>query len=594
MKLQKLKSAIRALCLAGFVAGALLAASPAHVTGTSANSQEQKPVLTSREILQLAGEALGGDAFFNPKPYTLNVSITSKDSYDGKKAFNRTETYKDRRYNIDGDMSFLSKKHLLGKSFPSKYISDLNSRETWQSISNIRNGRWNKTEGVVQTAIPFIDKRNWDYMVFDPEVPIIVKQKGVNYYKLNVKYDHPTLKNWHVTYLINTKDHLIYKIEQINTSTSYKTNTTYMNYVNTDDIMVPQKIINNWVNNESHKGNSETTYNNFTFRNDIPDSLFEVPTNKAITRETAVKRETNYQFKTSTAHPEWQSPNQGLENRLKDRVVDIVHNFPERHADDPESLNKLGDHIESILKTTNGRVSKQEVKWEGEAYYNVLASYGPENGPRIVIGAHYDAVEGSPGADDNASAVAVLLELAKMLDKNPPSIRVDLAAYTMEEFGTSGSRIHARALRAEKAEVKAMMSLEMVGYFSDEPKSQRYPLDLLLKWFYPSKGNFITVVGKSGSGSLIKNIKKDMARATPLPVRSLKAPSFLKSLVRTVGRSDHGAFWEVGYPAVMITDTSEFRNEHYHQDTDVPELLDYRRMAMVTVGVERAIRALCN
>ncbi|MCL1893491.1 MAG: M28 family peptidase [Holophagaceae bacterium] len=207
-----------------------------------------------------------------------------------------------------------------------------------------------------------------------------------------------------------------------------------------------------------------------------------------------------------------------------------------------------------------------------------------------MIGAHYDAVVGSPGADDNASAVAVLFELARLFGKNPPNIRVDLAAYTLEEVGMSGSSVHAKSLKEKGIDVKAMISLEMVGYFSDEPKSQLYPL-AIFKLFFPTKGNFITVVSKSGSGSLVKTIKKGMTATTPLPVKSFTAP------IRWAGfitRSDHASFWAQGYPAVMITNTAEFRNREYHKAGDIPERLDYKRMAMVAIGVEGAIRKISN
>jgi len=298
----------------------------------------------------------------------------------------------------------------------------------------------------------------------------------------------------------------------------------------------------------------------------------------------------------SIVHPEWQSPDPELENRLKDNVVDIVNNYPNRNGPgNSEILEKLANRIEDIFNAAGGRTIRQEVKWEHSMYHvknnrysNVIASYGPEDGPRIVVGAHYDAVVNSPGADDNASGVAVLLELAKMLGKNPPNIRVDLAAYTLEEYGLIGSAAHAKSLKAENVDVKAMISLEMLGYYSDEPNSQNYPHDSL-KLLYPSKGNFICVAGKTGDGELIKKIKNAMAGATPLPVETFIAPASMEFLISTVSRSDHSSFWTHGYTAVMLTDTSEFRNSNYHKKTDVPETLDYRRMAMVTAGLEKTI-----
>ena len=443
-------------------------------------------------------------------------------------------------------------------------------------------------------------------MIFDSEIPGIIKQNGVEYYELNGKYESPNLKGHRQIFLIGIKDNLIYKTEMFNANGQYKNTKTFMNYININGVMIPQKILSNTVDDDGGKYEYETTYNNFTFKDDIPDSLFEIPIDKAPSLDAATKRNTAFQFRTSTAHPEWQSPYPELENRLKTNVSDIVNNYPNRNGlDNSEMLDKLANRLQDVFAAAGARVSRQDVKWEHNWYYlennrycNIIASFGPSNGPRVIVGAHYDAGRDDagatvPGASDNASGVSVILELAKILGKNPPSVRVDLVAYTLEEDGGMGSAAHAKALKAENVEVKAMINIDSVGYFSDEPKSQRFPFGLL-KLFYPSRGNFICVMGKSGSGSLIKDVKMAMAGATPLPVKSFKAPASIKSLVYMIIGSDHKAFWDQGYPAVFINDTGYFRNEHYHKETDVPELLDYRRMAMVTVGVEKAIRALCK
>ena len=283
---------------------------------------------------------------------------------------------------------------------------------------------------------------------------------------------------------------------------------------------------------------------------------------------------------------QWQPPDPGLAGRLKESVNHIVHNFPDRHNNNLQVLDKLADHVEVIFSGTGGRVYKQEVFWKGNVYQNVLASYGPESGPCIVIGAHYDAVQGSPAADDNASALAVLLELAKYLGDNPPPVHVELAAYPLEEVGLIGSAAHAKSLRTDNIEVAAMLSLEMVGYYSDEPKSQHYPV-AAMKLFYPSKGNFICVVGKTSPDNLVDAVKKNMAKTTPLSVKSFKAP--LSKAKGMIERSDHASFWAEGYPAVMITDTAEFRNKEYHKANDVPGRLDYNRMAMVAEDLKNVI-----
>jgi hypothetical protein len=364
-----------------------------------------------------------------------------------------------------------------------------------------------------------------------------------------------------------------------------------MSYTKVQDIAFPQKTSYNRIDKRDSsrtkgKTRSEGNISNFTFRDDIPDSLFEVSLDYPPPSLPAPSK--TFEFFTSYAHPEWVPTDNGIVDRLKSDVIDIVNNYPGRNIRYPKVLDKLAKHLEDMLRTTSERVERQEYKWRGDEWVNVIASYGPETGPRIVIGAHYDAVRTSAAADDNASAVAVLLELARHLGKNPPNIRVDLAAYTLEEEAIGGSGVHAKEKKKKNVEVKAMFSLEMVGYFSDEPKSQKYPISLL-KLFYPSKGNFITVVSKSGSGKLVKTIKKAMSDATPLPVES-----FVASVQRAsfIARSDHASFWLEGYPAVMITDTSEFRNFAYHTPDDVPERLDYRRMPMVAVVMMNVIKVL--
>jgi Zn-dependent M28 family amino/carboxypeptidase len=225
---------------------------------------------------------------------------------------------------------------------------------------------------------------------------------------------------------------------------------------------------------------------------------------------------------------------------------------------------------------------------------NIVATFGPETPERIVVGAHYDTFMDYPGADDNASGVAGLLELARMLGQAPPSLRVELVAFTLEEppfFRTDaqGSAVHAESLRAKDVRVRAMLNLEMIGCFSDAPGSQAFPLPLLKLW-YPDTGNFIVVVGQLGRGALVRDVKRAMRGASDLPVHSINAPAFIPG----VDFSDHLSYWERGYPAVMITDTAFYRNPRYHTAQDTPATLDYARMAKVTDGVHAAVRTLAR
>jgi Zn-dependent M28 family amino/carboxypeptidase len=202
-----------------------------------------------------------------------------------------------------------------------------------------------------------------------------------------------------------------------------------------------------------------------------------------------------------------------------------------------------------------------------------------------VIGAHYDSHGGTPGADDNASGIAGLLELAHLLGRSAPGRPVELVAYTLEEpphFRSPhmGSVWHARALKAEGRDVELMLSLEMIGYFSDSPGSQAYPL-AAMKLAYPDRGNFIALVGQFGDFGLSRSVKAAMSGATDLPVYSLNAPAF----VQGVDFSDHRSYWAQGYPALMVTDTAFMRNRNYHRVGDTFDKLDYKRMAMVVQSV---------
>jgi Zn-dependent M28 family amino/carboxypeptidase len=208
-----------------------------------------------------------------------------------------------------------------------------------------------------------------------------------------------------------------------------------------------------------------------------------------------------------------------------------------------------------------------------------------------VVGAHYDTAGPLPGADDNASGVAGLLELARLLGTTPPRIAVELVAFSLEEppaFATPdmGSAVHAASLAAEGARVRLMICLEMIGYFSDRPRSQHFPAPGL-GLIYPDVGNFIAVVGKLGQGAAVKRVRGAMRAATPLPVESITAPRLLPG----VDLSDHRNYWDHGWDAVMITDTAMFRNPHYHEPSDTPDTLDFERMAQVVTGVHAAVHA---
>lgn len=271
--------------------------------------------------------------------------------------------------------------------------------------------------------------------------------------------------------------------------------------------------------------------------------------------------------------------------RLETHVKKLSVDFFPRSFEHRANLERTAAYIEGQFKEAGAQVSTQLVVVEGERYKNVVARFGPERGRLLVIGAHYDSHGRTPGADDNASGVAGLLELAHMLGRAGPGRPVELVAYTLEEpphFRTQhmGSVWHARALKAEGRDVELMLSLEMIGYFSDYAGSQSYPLGAM-KLGYPDRGNFIALVGHFGDFGLSRSVKAVMAGATELPVYSLNAPS----LVQGVDFSDHRSYWAQGYPALMVTDTAFMRNRNYHGAGDTFDKLDYRRMAMVVQAV---------
>src|SRR3990170_407055 len=276
--------------------------------------------------------------------------------------------------------------------------------------------------------------------------------------------------------------------------------------------------------------------------------------------------------------------------RLRRDVQTLAAMVPPRNAKNVASLDKSAEYILEEFRKTGGRVEIQRLTQDGKEYKNVICSFGPEAGERIIVGAHYDVQGDQPGADDNASGVAGILELSRLVRslKRELKYRIDFVAYTLEEgqflkhpsARHYGSYIHAKSLSQSGISVRAMISLEMIGYFSDLPDSQKYPL-FFLRSFYPDKGNFIAVIGKWGQGGLVKKVKKSLAASSHVPVESLTAMSLLPG----VSFSDHQSYWKFGYPAVMITDTAFYRNKNYHKPGDTADTLDYDRMAEVVKGL---------
>ncbi|HEX8273293.1 MAG TPA: M28 family peptidase [Longimicrobiaceae bacterium] len=278
--------------------------------------------------------------------------------------------------------------------------------------------------------------------------------------------------------------------------------------------------------------------------------------------------------------------------RLEAHVRALSERFVPRDFLHPENLDRAAAYVAGEFEAAGGVVSSQDFPAGSATYRNVVAAFGPETPERIVVGAHYDAAGPHPAADDNASGVAGLIELAHLLGRIPPPIRVELVAYPLEEppfFRTPqmGSAVHAASLRRRGVRVRAMLALEMIGYFTDAPGSQSFPVGIL-RAFYPSRGNFVLVAGQMGQGRLVRRVKRAMGGGSALPVRSINAPRWIPG----IDFSDHVNYWDAGYDAVMITDTAFYRNPFYHTPRDTADTLDYRRMAMVVQGVYAAVLAL--
>ena len=212
-----------------------------------------------------------------------------------------------------------------------------------------------------------------------------------------------------------------------------------------------------------------------------------------------------------------------------------------------------------------------------------------KDGPRLCVGAHVDSVPNSPGADDNASAVAALLEIARLIPEYRPGetkLELELVAFDLEENGMLGGAEHARLSRDSGVDLRGMVSLEMLGFCDHQPNSQQLPR--ALKGLYPETGNFIAVVGNQNSGTLIERFRDGMQHVPELPVETLQVPSNGDYLQAT-RLSDHSPFWDAGYPAVMITDTSFMRNPHYHLPSDTLQTLDMQFLHHVAEGSLEAV-----
>ena len=267
-----------------------------------------------------------------------------------------------------------------------------------------------------------------------------------------------------------------------------------------------------------------------------------------------------------------------------------------RSYQDPANLDSAADFISRRLASFGYDLTPQSYEVGELAVRNIIAERQGTDHPDhvIVVGAHYDTVVGSPGADDNASGVAVLLELARVHTETRFRKTVRFVAFTLEEppFFRSrhmGSRVYARSIKERGDRIEAMLCLESVGYYSQEPGSQSFPFPVFwLRWQYPTTGNFITIISTDDSDPLQTHVRDGLIAHMNLPVEFYTGPWWIPG----IDWSDHGSFWNEGYPAVMLTDTALFRNPHYHLPTDLPDTLNYRAMSELVRGLAGALVTL--
>ena len=286
---------------------------------------------------------------------------------------------------------------------------------------------------------------------------------------------------------------------------------------------------------------------------------------------------------------------EAIRQRLAKHVWTLAGDIGERNLWRYQALESAARYVEATLLNIVYEVPSQAFEVEGKTVMNVAAEIMGKTRPEeiLVIGGHYDSVLGSPGANDNASGVAAVLEIARLLAGQRLERTVRFVAFVNEEppfFQTAnmGSLVYARGAYGRGEQIVGMLSLETLGYYSDTDRSQQYPFPFGL--FYPRVGNFIGFVGNLASRRLVPRSIESFRRHTAFPSEGTAAPGWLTG----IGWSDHWAFWRQGYTAIMVTDTALFRYGPYHTAADTPDKLDYDRTARVVTGLARVIPELAG
>jgi hypothetical protein len=293
------------------------------------------------------------------------------------------------------------------------------------------------------------------------------------------------------------------------------------------------------------------------------------------------------------------APLSAAEITIRDHLTQHVHTLAgeigARHIWRPTALDRAVRYIEATWQGQGYTVARQPFEVDNQTVYNLEIEL-PGDTRRdelVLIGGHYDSVRGSPGANDNATGTAAVLELARLLVGQRLSRSVRLVAFVNEEapffqHHTMGSWVYARRCRARGEQIVAMVSVETIGYYSDAMDSQHYPFPFGL--FYPRTGNFIGFVGNIASRSLVQRSLAAFRQHTAFPSEGVAAPGGMTG----IGWSDHWAFWQESYPALMVTDTALFRYAPYHTHHDTPDRVNYDRMARVVAGLAHVVTTLAH
>lgn len=285
-----------------------------------------------------------------------------------------------------------------------------------------------------------------------------------------------------------------------------------------------------------------------------------------------------------------------LAERLRRHVQTIGGDIGDRNVWAYDELNETVAYITRELRDAGFTVTEQPYEAAGKTVKNLeaeLKGSGAAAGEILVIGAHYDSVRGCPGANDNGTGVAAVLEMARAMAKDRPARTVRFVLFVNEEppfFQTDlmGSLVYAKACRARGDKIVGMISMETIGFYSDARGSQRYPPPF--DRMFPDTGNYIGFVSDERSGPFLSEVVASFRGHTRFPSEGLAAPA----AVQGVGWSDHWSFWQQGFPALMVTDTAPFRYPHYHEPTDMPDKVDYDRAARVVMGMVRVTRELAS